>query len=109
MQFQIITKLKKTMRLAQYFGLATAIGVLCLAGPSRSQAQCLFSPAITVNDAAITYYELEQRAQFLRLLRAPGDPEKLARSALIEDRLKQQVVKQAGIEVAPEDVEAGIE
>ncbi len=74
-----------------------------------ASAQALFSPAITVNDSVVSYYELEQRALFLDLLRAPGDPLKLAREQLISDRLKQQVIKQVGLEVTPEDIEAGMD
>lgn len=72
-------------------------------------AQGLFSPAIVVNDDVVTYFELEQRALMLRLLRAPGDPVELARTALIEDRLKMQAATEAGIEIPPEDVAAGVE
>lgn len=82
---------------------------LPMAGPAPLQAQGLFAPAIIVNDDVITTFELEQRTQLLRLLRAPGDPVKLAREALIDDRLKQQAVKAADIEISPEDVQAGIE
>ncbi len=82
---------------------------LPMAGPAPLQAQGLFAPAIIVNDDVITNFELEQRTQLLRLLRAPGDPVKLAREALIDDRLKQQAVKAADIEISPEDVQAGIE
>ncbi len=76
---------------------------------SAAAAQGLFSPVITVNDQAITRYELEQREQFLRLLRAPGDPAELAREALIEDRLKLQAVNAVGLEVTTDDVDAGVE
>ncbi|MDK3073060.1 peptidylprolyl isomerase [Sedimentitalea sp. JM2-8] len=84
---------------AALFGLVSGAAV----------AQGLFSPVITVNDEVITQYELEQRAQFLRLLRAPGNPEELAREALIDDRLRIQAVKAAGIEVTQDDIDAGIE
>jgi len=85
-----------------------AIGVVATQ-PQPAIAQSLFSPAITVNEDVITYFELEQRALFMTILRAPGDPTDLARKALVEDRLKQQAIKQAGLEAAPEDVEAGID
>ena len=42
-------------------------------GMPGAWAQSLFSPAITVNENAITYYELEQRLAFLQLLGAPGE------------------------------------
>ncbi|MHA6261698.1 peptidylprolyl isomerase [Arenibacterium sp. CAU 1754] len=87
--------------------LGMALATALMTGPAP--AQNLFSPAITVNDDVITYFELQQRAQFLRLLRAPGNPETLAREALIDDRLRNQAVKEAGITITPEDIEAGIE
>ena len=107
MQFQIMTPVTAFLKPA----LPAALVALTLAGvgPGPTVAQGLFSPSVTVNEDAITYFELEQRAQFLRLLRAPGDPEQLAREALIQDRLKQQAVSLAGIEIGPEEVETGIE
>jgi peptidyl-prolyl cis-trans isomerase SurA len=105
------------MQLTRIFTLRPLSGLLhgacialCLgfaAGPAAAQG--LFSAALTVNDEVITQYELEQRTQFLRLLRAPGNPEDLAREALIDDRLRIQAVKEAGIEVTPEEIDAGIE
>ncbi|MEY8831288.1 peptidylprolyl isomerase [Sedimentitalea sp. XS_ASV28] len=72
-------------------------------------AQGLFAPVITVNDQVITRYELEQRAEFLRLLGVPGNPDQLAREALIEDRLKLQAVKSVDLEITSEQIDAGIE
>lgn len=68
-----------------------------LVAPAPLAAQGLFSPAIQVNGDVITNFELEQRMEFLRLLRAPGDTYELARTALIEERIKDQVVNAAGI------------
>lgn len=94
-----------------FSGLVRGAGFAALFGlvSGAAIAQGLFSPVITVNDEVITQYELEQRAQFLRLLRAPGNPEELAREALIDDRLRIQAVKAAGIEVTQDDIDAGIE
>ncbi len=86
-----------------------ALGAAMAALATAATGQGLFSPAITVNDQIITRFELEQRAQLMRLLRAPGDPMTLAREALIEDRLKQQAVKDAGMTVTTEDIEAGMD
>ena len=77
-------------------------------GAGTLAAQSLFSPAITVNDRAITYYELEQRALFLTVLNAPGNPMTEARKALIEERLKAGVLAAAGLELEPEEIEAGM-
>ncbi|SFT76635.1 periplasmic chaperone for outer membrane proteins SurA [Sedimentitalea nanhaiensis] len=88
-------------------GLALTLAIAPLA--TTATAQGLFSPVITVNEQVITRFELEQRAGLLQLLRAPGNPEALAREALIEDRLKLQAVKDAGIAITSEDIEAGLD
>lgn len=82
--------------------------VVALVLPLAAMAQGLFSPALIVNDEVVTRYELEQRAQLLRVLRFPGDPATMARRDLINDVLRGQVANAAGIEVAPEDIETGI-
>lgn len=79
---------------------------LCL--PLPAAAQGLFSPAITVNESVITYFELDQRIQFMRLLGTPGDPTELAREELINDRLKKTAVAQAGITASEEDIIVGM-
>ncbi|KMK67602.1 peptidylprolyl isomerase [Puniceibacterium sp. IMCC21224] len=79
-----------------------------LALPVGSRAQGLFAPAITVNDAVITGFELEQRALMLKLLNAPGDPSTLAREQLIDDRLRVQAAKAAGLVPAEEEVLDGM-
>ncbi|WP_120632959.1 peptidylprolyl isomerase [Ruegeria sp. EL01] len=75
----------------------------------RVSAQGLFSPAIRVNQDIVTWYELDQRLQFLTVLGIPGDSEKDVRQALIDDRLRKQAMSAAGIQVAPEDVQLGID
>lgn len=80
-----------------------------LGGIGKAQAQNLFAPVITVNDQVITSYELEQRAEMLRLFRAPGNPAELARTQLIEERLKAEAAEEAGIEVTQEGIDAGME
>ncbi|TLP64467.1 peptidylprolyl isomerase [Parasedimentitalea maritima] len=76
--------------------------------PLPVAAQGLFSPAVTVNEDVITYFELEQRAQFMRLLGTSGDPNEQAREELIKDRLKRATVTEAGISISEEDVLAGM-
>ena len=83
----------------------TGLGLL----PAAASAQSLFGTAITVNDTIITNYELDQRARFLTLLRAPGDPAEEARKGLIDDRLRLGATSAAGITPTPEEVQAGME
>lgn len=96
-------------RIAPALALALTAAAALLAGPIAAQAQNLFAPVITVNDKAITGYELEQREQMLRLFRAPGDASELARDQLIEERLKTEAAETAGIDVTQEGIEAGYE
>jgi peptidyl-prolyl cis-trans isomerase SurA len=104
MQLSAKTPLKRLVA-----GLAVAVTLALPMMSAGAQAQGLFSPAITVNSDVITRYELEQRARFLAVLRAPGNPETAARDALIEDRLKLRAAAEAGIVATPEEIEIGME
>lgn len=67
-----------------------------------------FAPRLYVNDRAITGYEIEQRAMFLKVLRAPGNPEEEARKALIDDRLRQTEAKRLGIKLSEKELKDGL-
>jgi peptidyl-prolyl cis-trans isomerase SurA len=84
---------------------ALALGLI-LAGPGL--AQDLFAPRLYVNDRVITNYEVEQRALFLRVLRAPGNPADEALKALIEDRLRQTEAERLGLTLTDEELTAGL-
>lgn len=71
-------------------------------------AQSQFAPVVLVNEQAVTQFELDQRIKFLRLLRVPGDPESEAMKGLIEDRLRAEAAKQAGITLSDAQVQAGM-
>ncbi|SLN09985.1 Chaperone SurA precursor [Roseovarius litorisediminis] len=77
--------------------------------PTPVVAQNLFEPVIKVNDQAITRYEIEQRARMLTLFRAPGDPQRLAREQLIEDRLKLDAARVNGLILEDSDIADGME
>lgn len=68
-----------------------------LTAPHMAPAQGLFSPVITVNDAAISGYEIDQRAKLLALFRTPGDLAVVAREQLVEERLKAQNLAAQGL------------
>ena len=78
-------------------------------GTAPVQAQNLFAPRLYVNDSAITEFEVQQRMQILRLFRTPGDLEKEATKALVEDRLRMSAAKRLNIKATPEQVLAGME
>lgn len=67
-----------------------------------------FEPVLIVNDRVISRYEFEQRALFLTILRAPGDPAKEAMRALIEDRLRIEQAKRFDFEATAEDIDKGM-
>ena len=86
----------------------TAVVLVSLALGTPLLAQDLFAPRLYVNDRAITNYEVEQRALFLRVLRAPGNPEEEALKALTEDRLRQTEAERLGIKLVEKDLTAGL-
>ncbi|MET4103153.1 peptidyl-prolyl cis-trans isomerase SurA [Roseovarius sp. MBR-78] len=90
---------------------ALCLAVLIAAGLSSGplRAQNLFEPVIFVNDSAVTRYEIQQRARMLTLFRAPGDPAKLAREQLIEERLKLEAAKGMGVTIAEDAVLEGMD
>ncbi len=85
------------------------VGAMMAVTTPQADAQSLFSPAIKVNQDIITWYELNQRQQFLSALGAPGASETEVRKALIDERLRRQAMREAGIEAAPEDIQVGID
>ena len=72
-------------------------------------AQGLFSPVVTVDGQAVTQYELDQRARLLEFFDTRGDLRELALEQLIEDRLKQAEMRQAGLRISDEALTAELE
>lgn len=90
-----------------FAGLVTlALGLL--AGPLPLAAQNLFAPVVQVNDKVVTRFELDQRVLFYELLNAPGDLEEVAIERLIDERLQTEAAERLGVEVTPEQLEAGL-
>ena len=100
-------KLRSYAAAASFSVLVTTIALLTNVTPVTAQGQ--FSTVIKVNDQAITAHELEQRALLLRLFRAPGDPNKLAREQLIDDRLKLDAAKSNGLVLEDADITLSME
>ncbi|WP_425090524.1 peptidylprolyl isomerase [Tropicimonas sp. S265A] len=82
--------------------------VIALFLPAVAVAQS-FSPIVTVNGEGITQFELEQRQLLLEALRIPGATQELVTEALIEDRLKLQAARRAGLVVSQDELEEGLE
>lgn len=72
-------------------------------------AQGAFQPVITVNSSAVTAFELDQRKKLLEVFRTPGDLDKAARTALIEDRLKMAALDAAGLRLSDESLAQAME
>ena len=88
---------------------ALAVTVLATLNAIPAAAQNLFEPVIFVNDQAVTRYEIQQRARMLTLFRAPGDPNRLAREQLIEERIKLDAARISGIILDDDAVRSGME
>ncbi len=85
---------------------SVALGMALMMAPAV--AQDLFAPRLYVNDRVITEYEVAQRAMFLTVLKAPGNPEDEALKALVEDRLRQTEAERLGIKLTDEEVLQGM-
>jgi peptidyl-prolyl cis-trans isomerase SurA len=96
------------MAISKFVTGAVLAAILGLSAPVVAQDN-LFAPYLYVGDRVITNFELDQRARFLALLRAPGDPLELAREALIDDKLRLIAAERLGIEVSDEALLAGLE
>lgn len=113
MEPQHMANRKDMKRSRAYRGLrALALGtalVLALIGTAPHVATANpFEPVVSVNGRVITQYELDQRMLFLEILRQEGDLPSMARSSLIEDRLRMFAAEDAGIGVTPDQVMAGM-
>ena len=91
--------------------LRIGLAALVLIGSlnSAALAQGLFDPVISVNRAAITAYELEQRERFLEILQRSSGMTQRARDSLIEDRLKMAAADRANIKLSAAQVTKAME
>ena len=85
-----------------------AVFVLVYSVGSPAMSQSLFDSVISVDRAAITKYELDQRIRFFELLKPSNNVEGEARNSLIEDRLKIAAARRADIQLTPEAIMAAM-
>lgn len=88
-------------------GLIITAALALFAGAAAAQG--MFSPVITVNDRAVTGYEIDQRIRLLEAFRTPGDLPRLARTQLVEDRLKQVELDRSGVVLTDEGLGRAME
>lgn len=77
---------------------------LSLLSAAPALAQNLYAPVATVNQSVVTEYEVQQRQRFLQVLNAPGATYEGALTSLIEERLRNEAVAEAGIEMTAEGI-----
>jgi peptidyl-prolyl cis-trans isomerase SurA len=85
-----------------------AFGVIAtLCGPVA--AQNMFAPAATVNDTVVTEFEVQQRVLFLQILNARGASRKSAIESLINERLRGEAIRDAGLQLSDEGINGALE
>ena len=72
---------------------------------NKLAAEGIFDTIISVDRAAITNYELEQRILFFSFLNEPGDTLISSRQSLIDDRLKMAAGSKDGFALTPTELE----
>ncbi|SHJ21615.1 peptidylprolyl isomerase [Wenxinia saemankumensis] len=83
---------------------------LLLAGAAALPAsgQSPFSAAATVNERAVTWYEVDQRAALLQAFGQPGSDRETALQQLIEERVKQAEYARVGLGLSDEGLQAAL-
>jgi len=102
-----MTRFSWSRRFVSVAAVLAVFSLLLAALPAA--AQNLYAPVAKVNDRVVTRYELDQRARFLTLLRAPGDPRTEALKVLIDERLEMDAATRAGVVPTDEEVQTGME
>ena len=87
--------------------MSLSLVIIALIGFSAKElaSEGVFDTIISVNKAAITNYELEQRIRFFSFLNEPGDAIIESRRSLIDDRLKMAAAQKEGISLTPIELE----
>lgn len=108
MQSMIGKQRKTATKALRRFVFATAVMLAAAAGPTAVAQANPFEAVISVNDRVITQYELDQRALFMEILGQQGDLQQMARTSLIEDRLRLSAAKELGLKVTPDQLMGGM-
>ncbi|ARO14741.1 peptidyl-prolyl cis-trans isomerase SurA [Ketogulonicigenium robustum] len=87
---------------------APLLAVMLMTAAMPAAAQGLFSPAITVDDRAITRFEIDQRAKLLSFFNTPGDLQTVARNQLVDDALRQAEMTRYNLSLTDEQYQAAL-
>jgi len=96
------------LRFLRAAALAAPLALAAVALPGAAVAQSPFSAAARVNDSVVTWYEIDQRARFLEVLRAPGDLRAEALETLVNERLQVAEARRMGVVATDEEIEEGV-
>ena len=90
--------------------VSLSLVVITLIGFSAKElaSEGIFDTVISVDKAAITNYELEQRIRFFNFLNEPGDASVESRQSLIDDRLKMAAARKEGITLTQIELETSM-
>tara|TARA_R110002020_G_scaffold475858_2_gene713264 strand:- start:22216 stop:23448 length:1233 start_codon:yes stop_codon:yes gene_type:complete len=88
-------------------GLIAMLATPLLTGPVA--AQNMFAPVATVNDSVVTEFEVQQRMRFLQVLNAPGSSRKAALQSLIDERLRGEAIRDAGLTLTDAGINEALE
>jgi len=72
-------------------------------------AQNMFAPAASVNGTVVTEFEVDQRIKFLRVLGAQGGNRKAAIDSLINERLRGEAIRDAGLTLTDNGINEALE
>lgn len=90
-------------------GVAVMLAMLGATSPAARAQENPYAPALTVNGAVISNYEMKQRIIFFSLLQPNSDATAEARKSLIDDRLRLRAAEALGVSVTPDALQAGME
>lgn len=85
------------------------VSTLSASLPGVAAAQNLFTPAATVNNSVVTEFEVQQRILFLQFLSARGATRDAALESLIDERLRGEAIRDAGLKLNDEGIDAALE
>ncbi|SFS54334.1 periplasmic chaperone for outer membrane proteins SurA [Sulfitobacter marinus] len=85
-----------------------AIAGFAVMAAAPAFAQNLYAPVAKVNQSVVTEYEVQQRQKFLQLLNAPGATRDRIVDVLIDERIRNEAVADAGIELTPEGIDESL-
>ena len=86
-----------------------AFGLIVLLAAAPVTAQNMFAPVASVNDAVVTEFEVQQRVRFLQILNAQGATRKAAIESLINERLRGEAIRDAGLTLGDQGINAALE